>query len=110
MARGKKTGGRKAGTLNKVTAEVKTLAMQYGPNVLKELARLSIKAESEQARVAACREILDRAYGKAPQPLEHSGQLDASARPIVIMIRTRTDEVPSVSIGENGDRPVLQDS
>jgi hypothetical protein len=28
------------------------------------------QGESESARVAACREILDRAYGKAMQPIQ----------------------------------------
>lgn len=73
-----KTGGRKKGTPNKATADVKALARQYAPAALKELARLSIEAESEQARVSACREILDRAYGKAPQAIEGSMQLGIS--------------------------------
>lgn len=30
-------------------------------------------AESERVRIMACREILDRAYGKARQTLEHAG-------------------------------------
>jgi hypothetical protein len=57
----------KAGVPNKVTAEIKALAQQYAPASMKELARLALKAESEQARVAAIKEILDRAYGKSPQ-------------------------------------------
>jgi hypothetical protein len=63
MAIGKKTGGRKAGTPNKASYGVRELASQYGPDALAELHRLSTNAESEQARVAACRAILDRAYG-----------------------------------------------
>ena len=73
MARGAKPGerrgGRAKGTPNKSTAEVKQLAGKYAPAALKELARLSTEAESEQARVSACKEILDRAYGKAPQAI-----------------------------------------
>jgi hypothetical protein len=61
--------GRKKGSPNKITAEIKALAHKYGPDALKELARLARGAESEAARVAACREILDRAYGKAMQPI-----------------------------------------
>jgi hypothetical protein len=37
---------------------------------IKELASLATHAESEAARVAACREILDRPYGKAMQPIQ----------------------------------------
>ena len=67
---GKRPGsGRKPGTPNKITAEIKELAHQYGPDALQELFRLAKHAESEQARVAACKEILDRAYGKSVQPI-----------------------------------------
>jgi hypothetical protein len=43
---------------------------RYGPAAIEELIRLATNAESEAARVAACREILDRAYGRATQPIE----------------------------------------
>jgi hypothetical protein len=56
-------GGRKPGVPNKVTAEVRDLARVHGPAVLEELARLALESESDQARVAAAKEILDRAYG-----------------------------------------------
>lgn len=78
MAVGIKTGGRQKGSLNKATREVKALASAYGPEALKELARLSKKATSEAARVAACREILDRAYGKATQSFTGSLDIDVS--------------------------------
>jgi len=61
-----KTGGRKAGTLNRVSADVRELAGQHGPAAMAELARLATGANSEQARVSACKEVLDRAYGKSP--------------------------------------------
>jgi len=70
LAKGRKTGGRQPGSLNKATAEIKDLARNYTEAALKELARLSIEAESEQARVAAIKELFDRAYGKAPQSVE----------------------------------------
>ena len=73
--KGKKTGGRQPGSLNKVTAEIKELAGEHGPTALKELVRLATKAKTETTRVSACKEILDRAYGKAPQSLEHSGKI-----------------------------------
>jgi len=64
--KGKKTGGRQPGSLNKVSADVRELAGQYGPAAIAELARLATEADSEQARVSACKEVLDRAYGKSP--------------------------------------------
>ena len=45
------------------------LARVHGPAVLEELARLALESESDQARVAAAKEILDRAYGKCAQPI-----------------------------------------
>jgi hypothetical protein len=70
MALGKKTGGRKKGVPNKATAEVKALAMSYVPAVIREMARLSRKGKSEMTRVAAGRELLDRALGRPPQSVD----------------------------------------
>ena len=67
-----KVGGRVAGTPNKITADIKALAGQYGLPALKELARIAAKGKAEATRVAACKEILDRAYGKAPQYVEQT--------------------------------------
>lgn len=77
--KGQKTGGRKKGTTNKATADIKAIASVYGPGAVKKLAEMAglVKgkeaATSEQARVAAVKEILDRGYGKPNQPLEHGG-------------------------------------
>lgn len=68
---GERRGGRKAGTPNHATVEIKDLARQHGPTVIAELVRLAAQAQSESARVAAAGMILDRAYGKsAPSPEE----------------------------------------
>lgn len=71
-----KTGGRQKGTPNKATADVKALAGKWGPAVIDRLATLAGlkpneagKAESEQAQVAALRELADRAYGKPKQEM-----------------------------------------
>lgn len=69
MATGQKTGGRAKGTPNKATADIKALAQAYAPAAMKELARLSVLAESEPARVAAIKELFDRGFGKARQPI-----------------------------------------
>ena len=89
MALGKKTGGRKPGSLNKATAEVRVLAQAYAPDALQELSRLAIHAESEQARVSAIKEILDRAYGKSPQALELSGADGRAWQPIINLSLSR---------------------
>lgn len=69
VPKGTRIGGRQKGTLNKATAEIKDLARQHAPEALAELAKLAKGAESEAARVAAIKEILDRAYGKSTQPV-----------------------------------------
>lgn len=74
---GKRAGaGRPKGRPNKVTAEVKELAQQYGRQAIEALAQLMVEAESEQARIAAAKELLDRGYGKSAQPLVGGGDDD----------------------------------
>ena len=72
---GNKSGGRQRGTPNKATAEVRTLALAYGPDALEELAKLGglakddagvavAGAQSEAARISALGMMLERAYGR----------------------------------------------
>jgi hypothetical protein len=68
-----KTGGRLAGTPNKATREIKELAMQFVPSAIEQLGAMSVSAESEAVRLGAIKEIFDRAFGKAPQAMVHSG-------------------------------------
>lgn len=68
-----KTGGRQRGSLNKATASVREIARVYAPAVIERLGWLASNAESEAAQIAASKEILDRAYGKSPQPLDGDG-------------------------------------
>ena len=104
MARkgGSKTGGRIAGTPNKSTAEIRELAGQYGPAALAELARLATNADSEQARVSACKEILDRAYGKSAQTINRTDSVGVIeneiskrelARRIAFLLNEGMDEI-----------------
>ncbi|OMG85403.1 hypothetical protein [Achromobacter xylosoxidans] len=68
---GERRGGRKKGVPNKATAEIKALAQQHGPEAIATL--VSIMKATKQppaARVAAAKELLDRAYGKSVQPIE----------------------------------------
>ena len=67
--KGVRFGGRQKGTPNKATAEIKDIARKYGPDAITRLAYLMTRAESEQAQVAACKELLDRAYGKPAQAI-----------------------------------------
>ena len=67
-----KTGGRKKGTPNIMTRELKEICRQEAPTLVKELIRLATSADSEVVRVAAIKEMFDRGFGKAAQPIEGS--------------------------------------
>lgn len=80
MAAGRKTGGRQAGTPNKVQREDRELAKKYGPKAIEELAKLAglkgvtHQAEAEAVRKGALDSILDRAYGKPVQAVDGDGE------------------------------------
>jgi hypothetical protein len=64
MAKGRKTGGRKPGVPNKATRELKELAQPYALEAIQTLREIMEHGETEAARVAAARELLDRGYGR----------------------------------------------
>lgn len=80
---GERRGGRQKGTPNKATASIKALAANHAPAAMEELFRLATKANSEAVRVAAIRELFDRGFGKARQPLVG----DEDAPPIRTCVR-----------------------
>jgi hypothetical protein len=78
MARGRKTGGRQAGSLNKATVDVKEAAQAFTADAINTLA--SIMKANEQpaaARVAAASALLDRGYGKPKQSLDVAATVQA---------------------------------
>ena len=94
MAKGKKTGGRQKGSVNKSTAEIKVLAQEYSPRVVKELAKLAGvfdeigtgKAESEQARIAALKELMDRGHGKPAQAIVGGDEDDNPLKQVIQVV------------------------
>jgi hypothetical protein len=73
---GKRPGsGRKKGTPNVMTRELKEIAREEAPVLVRELIRLATKAESEAVRVAVIKEMFERGFGKATQPVEGSAEL-----------------------------------
>ena len=62
--------GRRRGTPNKVAASIKELCQKAGPELVAELLRLAKHGKQEMTRVAAARELLDRAYGKPKQTVD----------------------------------------
>lgn len=73
MAAGRKTGGRVKGTPNKATRDIKALAQRHTPEALKTLVNIMKRSESDPARVAAAKELLDRAHGKPAQAVTGEG-------------------------------------
>jgi hypothetical protein len=76
------------------------LARQHAPEALVELARLSLKAKSETASIAAIRELLDRAYGKARQSMEIQTPQQASN-----IVQDLLDEIDARQRQEDPNRP-----
>lgn len=62
--------GRKPGVPNKATADVRAAAREYSAEALETLAGIMRGGKQPAAaRVAAAKELLDRAFGKSTQPL-----------------------------------------
>jgi len=93
FAKGNKISkGRPKGVPNKATCEIKELAQSYGPEVLQELLRLARHADNEAVRVSAGKEVLDRGYGKARQPMDVAG---SDGGPIEIAFTFQLDSASS---------------
>lgn len=91
--KGVRYGGRAKGTPNKATADIKALAQEYTPRALQILANIMEASESDAARVAAVKELLDRGHGKSPQPV--SG--DPDGPPVRIVVATGIDRPPNAA-------------
>lgn len=73
-----KTGGRQKGSANKITADVKEAAAFYTTEAIATLAGImGDKEEAAPARVAAARELLDRAHGKPKQSVDVDANVSA---------------------------------
>jgi hypothetical protein len=77
VPKGTRIGGRQKGTLNKATADVKVAASAYTASAISTLASImQDPEEASPARVAAAKELLDRAHGKPKQSVD----VDATVR------------------------------
>jgi hypothetical protein len=88
MTLGRKTGGRKAGTPNRVTADIRALAQRHGPDAVAALVDLMHNAERDETKLAAASALLDRGYGKPTQAIEAG----ANSTQIDIAVSAVTDE------------------
>jgi hypothetical protein len=85
MAAGRKTGGRVKGVPNKATADVKAAAQEHTAEAIAALATIMRDSESDAAKVAAIKEILDRGHGKARQALD----VDANVRALITRVERK---------------------
>lgn len=84
-----KSGGRKKGTPNKVTASLKEIAREYTSEAIEALVAV-IREEGGSAKVSAAKEILDRGYGKASTVLtgdEDGGPVHLATRIELVGVR-----------------------
>ena len=113
MATGLKTGGRKMGTPNKVTADLKALAGKHGKEAIAAILAIARTADNEQTRLAAWRELLDRGFGKPAQYNEigtgeglrlivETGVPPRAIEPPMVDITPKPDDVVSKPNGING--------
>lgn len=102
---GRRNGaGRKSGTPNRATRDVRQLAREYGPTAMLRIAELAGvvmgadgkpqgMALSDKVQVAALALLLDRAYGRAAQPL-----IGEDDNPLIMVTHIEL-------IGPDGDDP-----
>jgi hypothetical protein len=74
-APGERRGGRQKGTPNRITADIKALAQQYGADAIGTIVGIMNTSENDTARLAAAKELIDRGYGKASQAVEVNGEV-----------------------------------
>jgi len=87
MAKGQKTGGRRKGTPNKATAEIKAAFQQHGDELVKALLALT-KSDDERVRLGAIQAALDRGYGRPAQAVQLAARVarpDKSRHPMSFM-------------------------
>jgi hypothetical protein len=79
---GKRQGaGRKKGAVSQAKRDLSEMAKDHAETALTVLVEIARQGESEGARVSAANAILDRAYGKPPQALDHKSS-DGSMSPM----------------------------
>jgi hypothetical protein len=91
--------GRRPGSGNPELSEIRHIAREYGSGCITLLAGMAglvpgqPPAEAEPCRIAAVKELLDRGYGKATQPLAND-----TNQPLLIDFRWASDPPPAAAI------------
>ncbi len=100
MAQGLKTGGRRKGTPNKATAEIRGHAQQYTTEALEGLAQIARTSDSDAAKVAAWKAILDRGHGRPAQELGVNLGADNSLTALMVRINGRSRGIERIDHGD----------
>lgn len=77
----KGTSGNKSGR-PKVVTKIRELALKHAPGAFNRIIDLTA-SENEKVALAACQEVLNRAYGKP----EQSHKLEGGLKPTVVVVR-----------------------
>lgn len=78
---GKREGaGRRKGAVTQAKKDLAEMAKEHAEAAIAVLVEVATSGESEAARVSAANAILDRAYGKPPQSMDHKSS-DGSMSP-----------------------------
>ena len=83
MAKRQKTGGRRKGTPNQVTTEIRAAFQKHGEELVRALLALC-KSDDERVRLGAITAALDRGWGKPAQALQIKGDPDS---PVIFNLR-----------------------
>ncbi len=99
-----KTGGRKKGTPNKITRDIREACQKHGQHCIDGLYKLS-KHKQPAIRLGAIRELLDRGYGRSAQ----AGDITATGGITVVLntltgqlVERRTITIPKLNGSGNG--------
>ncbi len=76
MATGRKTGGRRKGSLNKASAAIKAAFQKHGDELVDALLALT-KSDDEHVRLKALQVCLDRGYGRPAQAVQVGADPDS---------------------------------
>ena len=119
---GKRNGaGRKPGAVGLIQKDGQTIAQQWGPAAIRKAAEMAgllnakgeLRAEaeephgqatSESVRMSALDTIIERAYGKAAQPLNHGDNEGGKLQPVLNILGSGAARAKPPAAPEAGTR------
>lgn len=105
--KGQKAGpGRPKGMRNHHTIEVTEAARPHTAEAIAKIVAIMRRSKSDQAVVAAAREILDRGHGRPPQTLTHGGHVRVTHEEALKLIAdriTQFEDIATPDITGNGN-------